>query len=44
MVPWLRQKGGLPSTRMLGAEPHTPLDIAVRKTLIGLRCLADELA
>jgi nucleoside-diphosphate-sugar epimerase len=27
---------------VLGAEPHTPLDIAVRKTLIGLRCLANE--
>jgi len=29
---------------VLGAEPHTPLDIAVRNTLIGLGCLGDELA
>ena len=27
---------------VLGAEPHTPLDIAVRNTLIGLGCLAGE--
>jgi nucleoside-diphosphate-sugar epimerase len=27
---------------VLGAEPHTPLDEAVRKTLIGLRCLGDQ--
>jgi len=25
---------------LLGAEPHTPLDLAVRNTLIGLGCLA----
>ena len=24
---------------MLGAEPHTPLDVAVRETLVGLGCL-----
>jgi len=24
----------------LGSEPHTPLDIAVRDTLVGLGCLA----
>ena len=27
---------------VLGAEPHTPLDIAVRNTLIGLGCLAGK--
>jgi nucleoside-diphosphate-sugar epimerase len=27
---------------VLGAETHTPLDEAVRKTLIGLRCLRDQ--
>ena len=27
---------------MLGAEPHTPLDAAVRNSLIGLRCLSDS--
>jgi nucleoside-diphosphate-sugar epimerase len=27
---------------VLGAEPRTPLDLAVRKTLIGLGCLADD--
>lgn len=27
-------------TAMLGAEPHTPLDVAVRNTLIGLGCIA----
>ena len=27
---------------VLGAEPHTPLDIAVRNTLIGRGCLAGE--
>jgi nucleoside-diphosphate-sugar epimerase len=26
-------------TAVLGAEPHTPLDVAVRETLIGLGCL-----
>jgi hypothetical protein len=25
----------------LGAEPHTPIDAAVRATLVGLRCLPD---
>ena len=29
-------------TAALGAEPHTPLDVAVRKTLIGLGCLSDD--
>jgi nucleoside-diphosphate-sugar epimerase len=28
---------------ILGAEPHTPLDIAVRETLTGMRCLPDAL-
>ena len=27
---------------VLGAEPHTPLDVAVRKTLAGLGCLNDR--
>jgi nucleoside-diphosphate-sugar epimerase len=27
---------------VLGAEPHTPLDVAVRNTLMGLGCLADD--
>jgi nucleoside-diphosphate-sugar epimerase len=27
---------------VLGAEPHTPIEIAVRDTLIGLGCLAKE--
>jgi nucleoside-diphosphate-sugar epimerase len=27
-------------TAALGAEPHTPLDEAVRETLIGLGCLS----
>jgi hypothetical protein len=27
---------------VLGAEPHTPLDAAVRNTLIGLHCLGDR--
>jgi nucleoside-diphosphate-sugar epimerase len=27
---------------VLGAEPHTPLDVAVRNTLIGLHCLGDQ--
>lgn len=27
---------------MLGEEPHTPLDEAVRATLVGLGCIADE--
>jgi hypothetical protein len=27
---------------VLGSEPHTPLDAAVRTTLIGLGCLASE--
>jgi len=27
---------------VLGAEPHTPLDVAVRNTLIGLHCLGDR--
>ena len=31
-------------TAALGAEPHTPLDVAVRKTLIGLGCLSDDRA
>ncbi len=26
----------------LGAEPHTPMDTAVRNTLAGLGCLPDE--
>ena len=26
----------------IGAEPHTPLDVAVRRTLVGLGCLAEE--
>jgi nucleoside-diphosphate-sugar epimerase len=26
----------------LGAEPHTPMDTAVRATLVGLGCLKDE--
>jgi hypothetical protein len=25
----------------LGAEPHTPIDAAVRATLVGLSCLPD---
>jgi nucleoside-diphosphate-sugar epimerase len=29
--------------RVLGAEPHTPLDDAMRATLIGLGCLAPNL-
>jgi hypothetical protein len=24
---------------VLGAEPHTPLDVAVRETLIGIGCM-----
>jgi nucleoside-diphosphate-sugar epimerase len=28
-------------TAVLGAEPHTPLDVAVRTTLLGLGCVAD---
>lgn len=31
-------------TRVLGAEPHTPLDTAVRDTLIGLGCLPKEVS
>jgi nucleoside-diphosphate-sugar epimerase len=27
---------------LLGAEPHTPLDEAVRATLVGLRCLPEQ--
>jgi hypothetical protein len=27
----------------LGHEPHTPLDVAVEKTLIGLGCLTTDL-
>ena len=27
--------------RFLGAEPHTPIDAAVRTTLVGLGCLPD---
>jgi hypothetical protein len=29
---------------VLGTEPHTPLDEAVRTTLVGLGCLADHAA
>ena len=29
-------------TAALGAEPHTPLDVAVRNTLVGLGCLRDQ--
>jgi nucleoside-diphosphate-sugar epimerase len=29
-------------TAALGAEPHTPLDVAVRNTLTGLGCLSDR--
>src|SRR5262245_49192836 len=32
--------GGERLRAVLGAEPHTPLDAAVRSTLIGLKCLA----
>jgi hypothetical protein len=31
-------------TTVLGTEPDTPLDVAVRKTLIGLGCLMDDRA
>jgi hypothetical protein len=27
---------------VLGAEPHTPLDLAVRETLIGIGCVPKE--
>jgi nucleoside-diphosphate-sugar epimerase len=27
---------------VLGSEPHTPLDVAVRDTLLGLGCLTGE--
>jgi hypothetical protein len=29
-------------TAALGAEPHTPLDVAVRNTLVGLGCLSHQ--
>lgn len=35
------QMGNARLIRMLGAEPHTPLSVAVRETLAGLGCLAD---
>jgi hypothetical protein len=37
-----RRKGNGRFTAALGAEPRTPLDVAVRNTLTGLGCLSDR--
>jgi hypothetical protein len=34
--------GNEPLVAALGIEPHTPLDEAVRRTLIGLGCLSSK--